>query len=357
MTIKNIISGAMMKAGVVTGVGRWEYLDIPVPELTLGKVLVRTKQAGICSTDVLRSYETGFYHYPIVPGHEFCGIVEAIAEDVSAVKVGDRVAVYPLIACGACYACSVSKPNLCDTYDFLGSRSHGGYAELVLCPEFNLVKIPDAVPFNKAAMTEPTAVALHGHRVAGTNSEIESVAIMGLGPIGLMVAQWAKVLGVKQVIGVDRNEGRLQACSNMGADLVLNSQKVNLIEEIQRITKGLGTSLVFECSGAEVLQQLSIMACRKGGQIVILGNPLGDYKLQSAHYSAILRREITIKGSWSSQISPHNEWREALEYMSTGKIDPTPLLSHQFKIADVATVMHDLYNRSYPYSRVTFNFE
>ena len=345
-----------MQAAVVSGVGQWVYQSVPKPAPVPGHVLVRTQQAGICSTDVLRSFETGFYHYPIVPGHEFCGVVDEVAKDVTNVRVGDRVAVYPLIACGRCFACSKGKPNLCDSYDFLGSRCNGGYAEFVLAPSQNLILIPDEVSFSKAVMTEPSAVALHGHKVAGTSPEVESAVIFGLGPIGLMVAQWAKVLGVKQVIGVDRNSSKLAICRKIGVETIIDSSKSDVVETIRSLTQGIGAEIIFECSGSEELQQNAVMSCRKLGQVVILGNPLGNLNLTSAQYSLILRRELSIKGSWSSLIAPYNEWEETLDFMAKGLIDPSAMLTHQFPLSQAAQVMRDMYTKEFKYSKVSFNF-
>src|SRR3989338_10848687 len=118
-----------MKAAVLEGLKQWSYQDFSRPTCGAKEVIIQVMRASICSTDVVRSMETGFYHYPIIPGHEFCGIISEIGSDVKNVRIGDRVAVYPLIACKKCLACRKGHPNLCNSYNFLGSRTHGGYAE------------------------------------------------------------------------------------------------------------------------------------------------------------------------------------------------------------------------------------
>ena len=139
------------KSALLKGLGDWDYDEISIQNPNQDQVLVKVIQCGICSTDVVRSMEVGFYNYPIVPGHEIIGKIYKIGKNQSGYKEGDKVCVYPLITCGSpdCCGNSVSayglqkNPNLCSKYDFLGSRSHGGYSEYILAPIKSLVKIPD----------------------------------------------------------------------------------------------------------------------------------------------------------------------------------------------------------------------
>jgi L-iditol 2-dehydrogenase len=126
-----------MKAAVLEDFKKWRYYNnFPDPICSENDILVKVKHASICSTDVLRSMQTGFYHYPIIPGHEFCGEIVDKGKNIkeSTLNVGDKVAVYPLMNCGKCRACKNGKQNLCNDYNFLGSRTHGGYGEYVTAP-------------------------------------------------------------------------------------------------------------------------------------------------------------------------------------------------------------------------------
>ena len=354
-----------MKAGVLEDFKKWKYYDnFPDPACGKNDIVVKVKHASICSTDVLRSMQTGFYHYPIIPGHEFCG---EIVEKGTKIKennlsVGDKVAVYPLINCGKCRACQNGKQNLCNDYNFLGSRTHGGYGEYVTAPAVNLVPIPDSVDYEKASLTEPTAVALHAFKIAGKLDGVETVAIFGLGPIGYLVGLWAKFYGVKQVIGIARSDHRLDMGKAIGFDNLIDTRKiiredhVNTVaaEKIIDLTNGIGADLIFECSGSNVLQPQTILSASKFARIIVLGNPTHSLKLDRDIYSMILRKELQIKGSWSSCVTPKNEWAEVLDIFSKEKLDPTVIITHTFQLEQIKSVIEDMYFKNFDYSKVTF---
>src|SRR3989344_8239965 len=339
-----------MDAVVVENIGNVICKKIPFPQCGDNDVIVRTERSGICSTDVIRSMKTGFYHYPIVPGHEFCGVVVQKGKNVTNAGIDERVVVYPLIPCKKCVSCTKGDFNLCETYDFLGSRSNGGHEEYVKCPAENLIKIPDGVSFDEASMTEPASVGLHANKVSGRG---ENVVIMGLGPIGFFTAQWAKIFGAKKVIVVDRNKHRFDIGMKVGIDEFVNSKEVNVSQTIKDLTGGMGADIVFECSGAEDLQKESIAAAAKHGKVVILGNPLKELLISKEHYSMILRRELSVMGSWSSLIST-KEWDESLKHMQNGGLKAAPVITHDFHINDAKTVIGDMYNKKFEFSRVVF---
>ena len=152
------------KAAVLKGLGNWTYDEINIPEPNKDQAIIKILKSGICSTDVVRSMVFGFYSYPIVPGHEMFGYVYKLGSKVNGMKEGDKVCVYPLITkctddvcCGGVHSVyGITKaPNLCSSYDFLGSRSHGGYSEYVSSPIKNLVKVPKNIDDNLAVFTEP----------------------------------------------------------------------------------------------------------------------------------------------------------------------------------------------------------
>jgi L-iditol 2-dehydrogenase len=354
-----------MKAGVLDNFKKWKYFDdFPDPVCDESHILVKVKHSSICSTDVLRSMQTGFYHYPIIPGHEFCGEVVDKGNTVrdSNLSTGDKVAVYPLMNCGICRACQNNHPNLCDDYNFLGSRTNGGYGEYITAPPQNLIQIPDSVNLEKASLTEPAAVALHAFKIAGNLDGVESVAIFGLGPIAYLVALWAKYYGIKQVIGIGRSDHRLDMGKAIGMDnlidtrIIIKEDHVSTVaaEKILEFTNGEGADLIFECSGSNVLQPQTILSAAKSGKIIILGNPTHSLKLDRDIYSMILRKELTIKGSWSSCVTPKNEWAEVLDIINKGDFDPSVIITHTFELEQVKSVMEDMYFKKFDYSKVCF---
>ena len=184
-----------MDALVLHGIGDLREEQVGVPEPKVGEVRVKIGYCGVCGSDIPRCFVKGTYHFPTVPGHEFAGIIDALGEGVDGFEVGQPVAVFPLLWCGKCEACERKAYAQCSDYDYLGSRSDGAFADYVTAPTANLIPVPDGVSLREAAMAEPAAVARHAVQRAGEMKDGESVAVFGAGPIGLMVAQWARAAG------------------------------------------------------------------------------------------------------------------------------------------------------------------
>ncbi len=339
-----------MKASLLKKIKKWEYSELPLPSnYNQNKyALIKTSLNGICSTDVLRSMKTGFYNYPIVPGHEIIGKVFNIKNNKK-IKKGDRVAAYPLIQCKKCKHCKDKNPNLCDNYSFLGSRTNGGYADFVLCPIENLVKIPDEVSNEKAVFTEPLAVTLHSFKIAEESFKPKKILILGLGPIGLLVALWAKYKGYKDVTAIDRNPNRFKIFKKIGFSKYINSKKTNLIN-LNKHSEYYDT--VFECSGSIKLQEIGISLTEKKGQFILLSNPNDDLNMSKNLYSKILRGEINFRGSWSSLISPTNEWDQALKMMKVKSFDPSILISKKIKLKQLPNIIPKMYYKKFPFIKV-----
>ena len=177
-----------MKARVLRAVGNLEYCDYPMPEVKSDEVLFRVRACGICGSDIPRIFVNGTYHFPTIPGHEFSGEVVGAGSEKYQDLVGMRATVFPLIPCKTCENCNNGDYEMCKSYDYLGSRSDGAFAEYVRVPVWNLVPIPDALSFEEAAMTEPCAVALHALRRAQIEVG-DNVVIFGPGTIGMLIAQ------------------------------------------------------------------------------------------------------------------------------------------------------------------------
>ena len=180
-----------MKAAVLHGINDLRIEEVEIPRLDEHDVLVRVSACGVCGSDLPRILTQGTYHFPTIPGHEFGGEVVAIGSCVKQNLLHKNVAVIPLIPCRTCKSCEVGDFAQCENYDFLGSRSDGGFAEYVKVPEENLVIMPDQVKPETAAFLEPISVALHVVSNTGVNFG-DDVVVFGLGAIGIFVAQWAK---------------------------------------------------------------------------------------------------------------------------------------------------------------------
>ncbi len=339
-----------MKASYLKKLKKWTYSEIPVPSNydESKYAIVKTSLNGICSTDILRSMKTGFYNYPIVPGHEIIGSVYKIKSSTK-FKLGDRVAVYPLIQCKKCKYCKNQYPNLCDNYSFLGSRTNGGYAEYVLTPIENLIKIPKEVSDERAVFTEPLAVTLHSFKIAEKNFKPKKILILGLGPIGLLITLWAKAKGYKNVTAIDRNKNRFNVFKKIGYSKYLDSNKINFQTLIDQKAY---YDTVFECSGSTILQEIGISLTEKQGQFILLSNPNNDLNMNKNLYSKILRGEINFRGSWSSLITPYNEWKKALKMMKKKSFDPSILISKKISLRQMPHLIPQMYNKKFPFIKV-----
>ena len=196
-----------MKAYVLNGINRLEYVDVTLPDLDEGEVLVEVKAVGICGSDIPRIYETGTYHFPTIPGHEFAGIVHSVSDNSLSKWIGKRVGVFPLIPCKQCVSCRNKQYEMCINYDYLGSRRDGGFAEYTAVPVWNLIELPDSVSFEQAAMLEPASVGIHALRQVNV-SNVKRAAVFGTGTIGVLIAQWLRILGVERTCLVGTNDAQ-----------------------------------------------------------------------------------------------------------------------------------------------------
>lgn len=335
-----------MDALVLHGVSDLRYEQIPVPSLEPNTVRVRIGFCGVCGSDIPRCFVKGTYHFPTVCGHEFAGTVESVGEGVTKFRLGDRVAVFPLLWNDDHPACEQGKYAQSDGYDYLGSRSDGGFAEYVIAPERNLLRVPDNVSLEEAAMTEPAAVALHAVRRTGLRLG-ESVAVFGLGPIGLMVAQWVRAMGASTVALFDILPEKLELARSLGFEHVFDSRQVKAVDVINGLTGDRGVHVAIEAAGVPATMLSAMQVTRRAGKVALLGNPSADVTIPASLISQIMRREIDLVGTWNSDYSVYgddDDWRTVLAAMSSGVLNLKPLITHRVPLSrgvDALVMMRD----------------
>lgn len=321
-----------MKALVITGVSKVELQELEIPKYKEDEVLIRVKHCGICGSDLPRALDGGVHSFPIVVGHEFSGQVVEIGENVTSVKVGDRVTAGALLPCGKCEACQQGRPAMCSHYGFIGSRQNGAMAEYVAVKAQNVVKLPDEVDYKEGAMIEPLTVALHG--IQRINIKAGATALVfGAGTIGLMVLQSLKAIGAGKVYVVDVVDKKLELAKKLGADDVINSMKVDLNKYLAEHGR---PEVVAESSGSPIAQAQSLEIVKKCGSIVYIGTATKDLTLKPETFEKILRGELNITGSWMSYSAPYPgyEWTTAVEYIKQKKIDLKPMITNIYKLED-----------------------
>ena len=331
---------------------RWE--EVPTPQPGPGEVLIKVKACGVCGSDISRVMQSGTYHFPTIPGHEFTGEVVHGGSGTETLPAGLRVTVVPLIPCRTCSYCANGKYHLCEDYDYLGSRSNGAFAEFVKVPAANLLPLPDNVDYELGALPDPAAVALHAARKLGLKPG-DRVAVFGVGPIGAIALQWAKLLGASSTIAVDIFPEKLQAARNCGADLCIDGRSQDPVKIIQENTGGTGVERTLEFAGHPVTQEQCILSTAKRGSSVWGGISHRGLNLSEKSVEDILRKEITIIGSWNSSFTPlASDWETTLKFMGKGKIKSSEIISHRLPLKEISATFRMMLNRQQYFNKVMF---
>ncbi|MDR0875630.1 MAG: galactitol-1-phosphate 5-dehydrogenase [Clostridiales Family XIII bacterium] len=326
-----------MKALNLHAIGDLRYEDVsdPIPEKD--EVLLKVLAAGICGSDVPRVFTKGTYHFPTIPGHEFAGEIVATGDTddpAYADLIGKRAAVFPLLPCFDCDACAQENYASCANYDYYGSRRDGAFADYIAVKKWNLVMAPEGVPTEWAAMTEPCAVAIHALGKADLKSG-DTIAIFGAGAIGLIIALLARAKGAKHVILLDVDGEKLGFANKLGFSHAISNKTDDYLEEIHRLTGGRGADISLDAAGVPATVAGCLKAAAPFGTVVLMGNPSGDITLAQRDYWEILRKQLTLRGTWNSDYgAKKNDWQQALAYMADGTLDLTGFVTQRFALAD-----------------------
>ena len=332
-----------MKAVRLHSIGdiRCDEVDIPVPHGE--ELLIKVGACGVCGSDLPRTFEHGTSSgiYPLTIGHEFAGEVVAVGEKADSSLIGARGAVFPLIPCRKCDPCTVGKYVMCEKYDYLGSRSDGGFAEYCLLPsEWHLIRSKSA-SMELLAMTEPACVAQHAVRRAKVTAG-QYVVIFGAGPIGIMAARWVRIFGAEPLL-VDIAAEKVEFAKSKGFNAV-NSKEEDLIAAIKGCNNGRLADAAIEGTGAGKALINCVECVRGGGCIALLGNPMGTTELPLKIHSTILRKELEINGVWNSSRAPYpvDEWAYTVRMMDEGRFEAADLITDRPTHEELPQVLKEL---------------
>ena len=343
-----------MKAYVLNGIGQLDYMDVEEPVLKEGWVLVEIKAAGICGSDIPRIYENGTYHFPTIPGHEFAGVVSKVYDKNQEKWLGKRVGVFPLIPCKTCMACKEHYYEMCANYDYLGSRRDGGFAEYVAVPEWNLIELPDSMSYEAAAMLEPAAVGIHALKRIDC-SKAKSAVVFGPGTSGLLMAQWLRVLEIKDIILVGTRTEQQALAKELGFGTFINRNEKKAVEEVLRLTGGEGTDISVECTGYGSVLCDCLNVTKRGGNILAVGNPHGDVQIDRDTYWKLLRKQLHINGTWNSSFIPEYErddWNQTIKAIADEKLKPEVQITHKLKFDELEKGLELMRDRKEYYNKV-----
>ncbi len=310
-----------MKAAVLHAQKDLRVEEIEKPSIADGEVLVQVKATGICGSDMPRVLGTASHYYPNVFGHEFSGIVVEIGNSVTHVQAGDKVSVAPLKPCHQCEDCLSGNHALCKNYSFIGSREFGAWAEYVKAPGMNVVKLPDDIGFVEGAFLEPTTVALHGLFLMDFKP-MSTVAITGMGTIGLLTLQCAKIMGAKEITVFDIDDSKLALAKELGATHVVNTRTEVIGDRVSEITSGKGFQMVIETAGVPFTEMLCLEIAGNNGSVMFIGTPHVEFTITPKQFEYINRKELLVRGSWMSYSAPFpgKEWTLGAHYLGTGEI-------------------------------------
>ena len=301
-------------------------------EIGPGQVLVRVGMAGICGSDLHYFHHGGFgtvrLKEPMVLGHEVAGTVAAVAPDVTATEIGDRVAINPSRPCGGCTYCLEGLPNQCLEMRFYGSAMRtphvqGAFRNVLLCNASQCVQVADGVPLSMAALAEPFSVGLHAVSRAGSLLG-KRVLVSGCGPIGALALAAARVHGAAEVVVTDVVDEPLAVARALGASLAINVATER--DWVQRYSAAKGTfDVMLECSGNERALRDGLEVMRPRGVVVQLGLG-GDVSIPQ---NMVVAKELSIVGSFRF----HAEFALAVKLINEGRVDLSPVVTHSFPMA------------------------
>ncbi|WP_186754115.1 zinc-binding alcohol dehydrogenase family protein [Echinicola salinicaeni] len=300
--------------------GEFEYGETQEPQLESGKAIIKVKRIGICGTD-LHAYEgtQPYFNYPRVLGHELSGELVAV-DGAEGFSEGDLVSIIPYFSCGECVACKAGKPNCCATISVFGVHEDGGMKEFIMVPSSSLIK-KEGLSLEELALAEPLAIGAHGVRRAGVIPG-EFVIVMGAGPIGLGVMEFARIAGGK-VIAMDINEDRLAFCREvLGIEYTVNA-KGNYQAEIEQITSGGFAESVIDATGSAVAIHNGFELMAHGGRYVLVGLQKGEIAFSHPDFH---KRESTLM---SSRNATREDFDNVLEALKDKKVKAASYITHE----------------------------
>lgn len=312
------------------GPGNLDVIEREEPVAGKEQVKILVKYAGICGSD-LHTYEGKYkVNAPVTLGHEFAGEVVEIGDNVTEVKVGDRVtSETTFYICGECKYCKSKDYNLCSSRKGLGTQQDGGFTKYVVARKESVHILPENVDYLSASITE--ALACAHHAIAKSNIKKNDVAVvLGPGPIGLLVAQIAKTYDAKVIItGLEKDKSRLEKGKELGVDITVDIQNEDIKQTVHNLTNGYGADIVFECTGAPPSVNFGLDLLAKKGQYVQVGIfPAAEILTD---FEKIIQKELTITGCRSQKPS---DWEPSLQLMDQKLVNAKALISHQFNITE-----------------------
>jgi 2-desacetyl-2-hydroxyethyl bacteriochlorophyllide A dehydrogenase len=314
-----------MKAVVIERPDEVVYRDVEAPAIGPGDVLVQSRAAGLCRTDI--EMMTGAFtdprwvKYPVVPGHEWAGTVAEVGDDVESVRIGDRVVCEGFVTCNRCRRCRTGETQWCERIEAIGFTRPGGYAELVAAPERVVHVLPEHMSFDAGVLVEPASVVMNGLEKASPRPG-ESVGVIGVGTLGSLAIALLRLHSPARIVAYGVREEELELAARLGASelLLADDSKLTAPE----------LDLVIETAGVPVAVQLATELCRPGGRVVLLGIA-GEGRMLTLPSDLLVGKDMAMIGSIAY---PAAVWSRVVGLVADRVLDLDPIVTHHFPVSE-----------------------
>ena len=325
-----------------------QIYESKTPKPKGSQVLVKVQSSGVCHSDIhlweggyegpqgqfLKTTDRGV-KYPLTPGHEVAGIIDSLGEQTEGFAKNEKVLVYPWIGDGLCPACRIGEENLCDKPRSLGIYNDGGYADYVLVPSYKyLVKLGDEIDTDVSAPLSCSALTAYGAVKNGNLTPNDNVVIVGTGGLGLMAIQLAKAITGSRIIALDRDDEKLKAAKENGADDIINSTKEDAVKAVMELTERMGADAVIDFVNASSTVEVDMNFLRRRANLVLVGLFGGELKL---NLITMPTRSYKLIGSYTGSM---NDLIELVSLAKRGIIKP--VISNRFRLDEATKALEML---------------
>ena len=319
-----LILNESMIQQIMTAPKEITFQNIPIPEPTNNQVLLRIRRIGICGSDIHVYHGMHpFTSYPVTQGHEVSGEIVKLGEDVKDFHIGQKVTVEPQVYCGKCHPCTHGKYNLCEHLKVMGFQTTGTASEYFAVEASKVTPLPDNMSFDDGAMIEPLAVTIHAAK-RFPDLKGAKVAILGSGPIGILLSQSVKALGAEKVLITDISDYRLELAKKVGVDYALNSKTRDLGDMMIEAFGPDKADVIYDCAGNDITMGQAIKYARKGSTIILVAV---FSKMANIDLAVLNDHELDLN---TSMMYTHVDYVDAIRLVSEGKIQLKPLQTKHF---------------------------
>lgn len=321
------MEGKMLQQ-VMTQPGVIEFNEVDIPKPDKDQVLIKIMKIGICGSDIhVYHGKHPFTSYPVTQGHEVSGKIVELGENVTGLEIGQKVTIQPQVVCGKCYPCTHGKYNLCEELKVMGFQTTGVASRYFAVDAEKVTLLPESMSYDEGAMIEPLAVAVHASKQAG-DVKGRKIAVLGAGPIGILVAQSVKGMGAESVMITDVSNVRLAKAKECGVDFCVNTKEKDFGEAMIECFGPDKADVIYDCAGNNITMGQAIKYARKGSVIILVAVFAGMAQVDLA---VLNDHELDLN---TSMMYRNEDYLDAIRLVEEKKVTLKPLISSHFAFQD-----------------------